>query len=215
MDRDPNEERAQVGEEGAVGPAGRRTTDAVSAAENITDSLELAENEERRLAEEAARPGGRSASFVANPLLLGLAPGAYLWKTLSSVRSVDLEQTLLVLPFTDALRLVKYLPGWLVHPDNVELAVRIATLLIRIHQAQLASIPDARPAMLELHKALRPAIQLLKDTMGFNLAAMRHVQRLVATRTSRFDEAAEEQQQGGLKRKLLEAIKPKQAAGRT
>lgn len=49
----------------------------------------------------------------ANPLLLGLSPGAYVLKVLAGVRAADLEQALLSLPFTDALKLLAYLAAWL------------------------------------------------------------------------------------------------------
>lgn len=48
-----------------------------------------------------------------NPLLLGQAPGAYVLRVVARVRSAELEQALLLLPFTDALRLMRYLVAWL------------------------------------------------------------------------------------------------------
>ncbi len=58
-----------------------------------------------------ANPAARPPA--ANPLLLGLSPGAYVLKVLAGVRSADLEQALLALPFTDALKLLAYLAAWL------------------------------------------------------------------------------------------------------
>lgn len=48
-----------------------------------------------------------------NPLLLGLSPSAHVLRVVSRVRSAELEQALLLLPFTDALRLMRYLVAWL------------------------------------------------------------------------------------------------------
>lgn len=59
----------------------------------------------------AASKGGRL--LASNPLLLGLAPEAYMLKQLGSVRAGDLEQALLILPFSDALRLLQYFCTWL------------------------------------------------------------------------------------------------------
>ena len=48
-----------------------------------------------------------------NPMLLGMAPAAYVLRVVGSVRANDLEQALLMVPFTDALALLQYLPLWL------------------------------------------------------------------------------------------------------
>lgn len=60
---------------------------------------------------------------------------------------------------------------------QVELTCRVAVMLLRLHHAQLVSTPSARHTLVLLHKRLRPAVQKLKDTLGFNLAALRHLQR--------------------------------------
>lgn len=207
------------GEAGAVAPAGKRSMDAVTAAENLGDALELAAVEQARLDAEAARPS--TSSFAHNPLLLGLEPATFVWKTIGSISPSDLEQTLMVLPFSDALRIVKYLPAWLEKADRVETSVRVATLLVRIHQLQLSSTPDARVPLLKLQRVLRPAVQRLKDVMGFNLAAMRMVQRVAvsaraggAAAAAGLQALADAGGEPSLKRKLLEArIESKLKAG--
>ena len=59
----------------------------------------------------AARQGGRA--LAPNPLLLGASPEAYMLKQLASVRVGDLEQSLLILPFSDTLRLLALFCAWL------------------------------------------------------------------------------------------------------
>jgi len=60
---------------------------------------------------------------------------------------------------------------------QVELVSRAATLLVRLHHAQLVATPAARAPLLELRRQLRRRTQQLKDRMGFNLAALSHLQR--------------------------------------
>eukprot|EP00983_Pelagomonas_calceolata_P054757 1143845-Pelagomonas_calceolata.AAC.5 len=78
---------------------------------------------------------------------------------LSSVRASDLESALLMLPFTDALRLLGYLPTWLEQGSAIELSTRVAVLLLRLHHSQLVATASARPLLLKLHKRLHPAVQ--------------------------------------------------------
>ena len=56
-----------------------------------------------------------------NPFLLGLDASAFVLKSISDVRASDVEQALLLLPFTDALRLLSFLPIWLSKRSNVSL----------------------------------------------------------------------------------------------
>ena len=60
---------------------------------------------------------------------------------------------------------------------QVELVSRAATLLVRLHHAQLVATPAARAPLLDLRRQLRRRTQQLKDRMGFNLAALSHLQR--------------------------------------
>lgn len=60
---------------------------------------------------------------------------------------------------------------------QVELSCRVATLLLRLHHSQLTSTPSARQTLVDLHKRMRSAVQSLKDTLGFNIAALKYLQR--------------------------------------
>ncbi len=176
--------------DGTAAPAGRRTLEAVSAADAIIDALEAAALEldrlrtadkERAEAEAAGRPPPRP--LPPNALMLGLAPSAYVLKVVSGVRASELEQAVMLLPFADALRLLGYLLRWLeAGGPAVELTVRLAVLLVRLHQGQLVATAAARPVLLALQRRLRPAAQGLKDVVGFNLAAMGHLGRRVRER---------------------------------
>lgn len=59
----------------------------------------------------------------------------------------------------------------------MELLCRVATLLLRLHMQQLMGTPSARPTLIELQALLHQRVQELKDLMGFNLAALNHLQR--------------------------------------
>ncbi|CAL8469217.1 g8758 [Coccomyxa elongata] len=172
---------------GQVGPvlAGRQTLEVLSGAESIVDALELAAAEAERqrvIAEEAAAAGTSGKAPPANPLLLGRSVEEYVLETVRRVRPGDLEQALLVLPFSDALRLLQYLCSWLAAGTQVELVSRCAALLVRLHHAQLLATPAARAPLIRLRQLLRDRTRALKDTLGFNAAAIAHLQRSLKER---------------------------------
>lgn len=97
----------------------------------------------------AASKGGRA--LPPNPLLLGASPEAYMLRQLASVRAGDLEQALLILPFSDALRLLAYFCTWLDRGAEVAfITPAVCSLLLYLtvwnhqHAPQLAcSAPEA------------------------------------------------------------------------
>jgi U3 small nucleolar RNA-associated protein 12 len=188
---------------GGGATAGRRTAEAVSAADAIVEALELAAGEEERVAEhaeEASRrrrhaaergrdPDADSAAAPPplpppNPMLLGAAPAEHVLAAVARVRGAELEQALLLLPFGDALRLLRYVAGALADGGGgrVETLARAAALLLRLHMAQLSAAPAARGVLTELRGLLRGRVQALKDVAGFNLAALGHLQRAARAR---------------------------------
>ena len=70
------------------------------------------------------------------------------------------------------------------NPSQVELCCRIATLLTRLHLRLLMASPSARPVLMQLHRRLHGAAQGLKDTLGFNLAALTHLARSAKERST-------------------------------
>lgn len=72
--------------------------------------------------------------------------------------------------------------------SQVELACRVAVLLVRLHHKQIVATPSARPVLVRVRGLMQTALQKKKDVMGFNLAAIRHLQRLVLeSHTSRLE----------------------------
>ncbi|KAJ0037278.1 hypothetical protein Pint_23110 [Pistacia integerrima] len=79
------------------------------------------------------KPRGNVAEFQPDIRMLGLSPSHYVLRTLSNVKTNDLEQTLPeynafrklllmsinALPFADALKLLSYLKDWASNPDKV------------------------------------------------------------------------------------------------
>jgi U3 small nucleolar RNA-associated protein 12 len=109
---------------------------------------------------------------------MGASPAAHVRAAVMRVRTAELEQCLLLLPFTSALQLLQYLPDWLAGSGlGAEAVCNVAVLLLRLHQRQLAGASDARAPLVAVRDALRPRLTALRDAMGFNLAAAEALQR--------------------------------------
>ena len=65
---------------------------------------------------------------------------------------------------------------------QVELACRVAVLLVRLHHRQLVATPSVRPVLLKVRELLHSEIRKQKDILGFNLAGTNHLIRLLQER---------------------------------
>lgn len=176
--------KEDVPEEGVVEAAGKKTQETLTATDLIIDALDMAEVETKRIAEhEEEKRRGKVANFQPNVLMLGLLPSDFVLRSLSNVRTSDLEQTLLALPFSDALKLLSYLKNWSIYSEKVELICRVAIILLQTHYHQLISTPSARSVLSDLKDVLHSRVKECKDTLGFNLAAMDHLKLLMAAKS--------------------------------
>jgi len=180
-DLEKQEQRSALEAEEGSRVAGERTLETLSSSDRILEALEMAANETKRAAER--KPG---EALPPNVLMMGMSPGEYVFKAVSSVRSADLEQAVMCLPFTNALGLLRYLTEWLKGGTNVELTARLAVLLLRIHHLQLVGTPSARPVLATLRGLLRRRVSELRDLFGSNVAALQHLQRTYTAEKSSF-----------------------------
>uniref|UniRef100_M8C6Y1 WD repeat-containing 3-like protein n=1 Tax=Aegilops tauschii TaxID=37682 RepID=M8C6Y1_AEGTA len=189
-------------DEGSVGVPGKKTKETVTATDAIIDALDTAEEEEKRLNEQKKLQNtGEGTKSKPNVIMQGHSPSEYVLNAVSSVRPNDLEQALLSLPFSDALKLMAYLKEWSLiplkislsnlictHPDlfvtlQVELVCRVCLVLLQTHHNQLTTTPAARSILTELKYILYGRVKDCKDTIGFNLAAMDHIKELLTMRS--------------------------------
>ncbi|KAL7594219.1 hypothetical protein Lser_V15G28362 [Lactuca serriola] len=174
----------ELPEEGAVAIAGKKTQDTLTGTDSIIEALDIATEELKRMAEnEEEKKQGKGGEFRSNVIMLGLSPSDYILRAVSKVHTNDLEQTLLALPFSDALKLLSNLKDWSSNPDKVELVCRIATVLLQLHHNQLVATTSTRPLLALLKDILHAKVKECKDTLGFNLAAMDHIKQLMASKS--------------------------------
>ncbi|XP_073009438.1 uncharacterized protein [Typha latifolia] len=173
-----------IPEEGAVGMPGKKSQETLTATDVVIDALDTAEEEIKRIDQhKEEQKNGKESEFQPNIMMRGLSPSDYVLHALSNVHANDLEQTLLSLPFSDALKIMSYMKEWALIPDKVELVCRVCTVLLQTHHNQLTTTPAARPMLTVLKDILHERVKECKDTIGFNLAAMDHLKDLMSMKS--------------------------------
>jgi U3 small nucleolar RNA-associated protein 12 len=169
----------------ASGVVAHATTDTSRGTDRLLEALQLASEETDKWTEyaqdvqSAQKSGDMEAATTGitppprNPLLLGLTPAGFILRTLRNIRPSDVDQVLLMLPFADAVKLLKYLILLLRHGQGVEIASKAALLILQVHHSQISSTKSLQPLVTSLQEAMLGAVSNLKNRVGFNMAGLK------------------------------------------
>lgn len=151
--------------------ASRKTVGSERAAENILECLEI---------------GGKfdadTAKVIPPIMLFYEAENSddYLVSVLSKVRGNDLEEALLLLPFSNVCDILERLPRLAEsRKDQSELLCKVTIFLFRIHHKPIVNSKTLLPSIRKLIKHLESAITEQRDIIGSNMHSMGLLQRRI------------------------------------
>lgn len=196
-------ERPIPGEsEGEAAHAGKKTMETVKAAERIMEAIELYKKEEDKIKEM-----GEKAEL--HPILKAhgdISPVRYVLEVLKKVKSSELEESLLVLPFSYVENLLTLIDVWMKNSWEVEKCTRCLTFLLKIHHNQITSNKVLVSTIESLKLHTRQSVLQLKDQVGFNLAGLRFLQQQLQMKDVMFFEDATEKLKKKQKMKKIVAF---------
>ncbi|KAI0693786.1 WD40 repeat-like protein [Cytidiella melzeri] len=162
----------------------KQTTETLMAGEKIIEALELADNELATLREyeEEKTNGGLSKQIAPPPrnqvlAAYDLSPEEYVLQVVQRISGTALYDALLVLPFGKVVSLMHYLNYWAQREWNLILTSRIIFFLLKTHHHQIVANRVMRTALIPLRKHLREGLRKQKDTLSYNLAALKYIKR--------------------------------------
>ncbi|CAM0136951.1 beta transducin [Umbelopsis sp. WA50703] len=175
-------EKTDLNEVDELGSAGKQTMETLKAGEKIIEALDLGDEDQAALAAyHKAKSQNLPASLPQrNPILIAmgdLPADKYVLQVVEKVRANDLEEALLVLPFSKVMSLINYLDQWAKKDWNIVLVCRILFTLLKTHHHQIVANRMMRPMLDSIRFHLRSQLQKHKDTMGYNRAALVYMQR--------------------------------------
>ncbi|KAH8407135.1 hypothetical protein KR222_007956 [Zaprionus bogoriensis] len=156
--------------------ASRKTVGSEKAAESIMECLEISKQYEL---EDIEKP-------ELHPLMIALQvknPTDFVITTLVRIRSSDMEEALLLLPFSVVCELLERLPAVITQrPDELELLCRVTVFLFKVHMKPIVAAKSMKPLLLKLLELLKKDVNALRDIMGYNLHALSLLQTEVEQR---------------------------------
>ncbi|CAK9807252.1 WD repeat-containing protein 3 [Anthophora plagiata] len=138
----------------------------------------------------------------------------YLLETLKRVRASDLEETLLLLPYSAACEILKQIPKLLKSDYHTELIARLALCLVQAHHGPIIATQELLPVLETVKTLASKKISDLRDVIGFNLYGMMYMQRIIeekegiqlfkdATRSSKHKSKVRRNKEKALKRAII------------
>ncbi|XP_015268386.1 PREDICTED: WD repeat-containing protein 3 [Gekko japonicus] len=188
--------------QGEAGLAGKKTIETVKGAERIMEAIELYREETTKLEEHRAicRAAGKEVPLPVNPILLAygsISPAAYVLEVLKKVKSSELEESLLVLPFSYVPDLLRLFSQYLQQDSEVELLCRALLILLRTPLGKITSNQMLLKVMENLKETTIAKVSQVRDVLGFNMAGLQFLKREIeakdevtffADATDRFEE---------------------------
>lgn len=149
----------------------RKTVGSEKAAENILECLELSKKFDADRSKEIPAIMSFYEATNSNDYLLGV---------LSKIRGGDLEESLLLLPFSNVCDILERLPKLAeLRNDQTELICKVVLFLFRIHHKPIVNNQVLLPSIQKLIKNLEGSIEELRDMVGTNIHAMGLMQRRI------------------------------------
>ncbi len=203
-DQEEDDDDDDIANEPQSEAAVKRSVLSVSSGDRIMEALERADQEMKDAAtflRSQEGKGNNAKKRMPSPFLLGMEPPQYMLWVLRSVKSAELEQSLLVLPLNYMERLMYYLIVLLRNGQGVELCSRAAVFLVKTHQNQLVGHQRMSTPLRELRRLVKQRLAEARDTIGYNLAAINIISKVAREHKSRYhipDEFAKKDVFGGL-----------------
>ena len=149
----------------------RKTVGAEKAAENILECLELSKNFDDEKPKDLP------------PLMMFYEADNtddYLLAVISKIRGSDLEEALLLLPFSVVTEILEKLPKLAEsRKDQTELICKVVIFLFRIHHKPIVTNQILLPSIQKLLRSLESSVVELRDMIGSNVHSMGLLQRRI------------------------------------
>ncbi|NXS80009.1 WDR3 protein, partial [Erpornis zantholeuca] len=199
--------------QGEAGLAGKKTIETIKAAERIMEAIELYREEMAKLKEHNAicKAAGKEVPFPVNPILRAygnITPSAYVLEVFKKVKSSELEESLLVLPFSYVPDLLRLFNEYIQLGSDVELLCRALLFLLKIHFGQITSNQMLVTVIENLKKTTISRVREARDVLGFNMAGLQFLKREIEAKdeVTFFADATERFEEKKRKRKKKEKM---------
>uniref|UniRef100_A0A336KWX1 CSON000766 protein n=1 Tax=Culicoides sonorensis TaxID=179676 RepID=A0A336KWX1_CULSO len=134
----------------------------------------------------------------------------FLINVLQRIRATDMDEGLLLLPFSAVCDMLKRMPHLIqTRKDQTELLCKVVLFCFKVHQKPLMNTQSLLPTIREIHEKLDAAIVALRDLIGFNMYGLTMIQRQIESNdgVELFRDASKEKKEHDKKKKKRQLAK--------
>ncbi|KAI8983108.1 WD40-repeat-containing domain protein [Pilobolus umbonatus] len=175
-------EKTDMNDNMEIDSAGKQTIETLKAGERLIEAMDLGDEERNGWAiYEANKKSGLPAiAPQRSPILMAMGniePERYVLDVLKKIKANDLEEALMILPFSKVMSLLSYIESWAKKDWSIILVSRVLFSVVKTHHNQIVANRMMRPMLDSIRFHLRQQLQRQKDMMGYNRAALTYLQR--------------------------------------
>nr|CAD7260148.1 unnamed protein product [Timema shepardi] len=158
----------------------KKTVGSERAAEQLLECLEVCQEyreqllEHSQMSKSSKKPPPPPAIMTAYKVS---TPDDFLLETLARIRTSDLEETLLILPFTSVCDLLNSLLPLLSRGYQTEMLCKVVVFLLKIHHGPIVGNQTLLPVISKLKKLMFTTVNNVRDMVGYNMQGLRYLQR--------------------------------------
>jgi len=163
--------------------ASKKTPTSIGGAEGIMDAVDLYRKDKKAEKEfylsvknVKSKPKYKSSEQIL--LLQNITASEWVLECIKKIRSSELEQSFLIIPFSYLQDLLELINMFLEKEVHVELVWKCAYFLLRIHHRQIISNKSLLEKELQKLKQKRKVIEKIRDRIGYNKSALEHVKSM-------------------------------------
>lgn len=186
-----------------TGMATKKTAETVKSAEKLMESIDVYREEIEKLKEhkrECEVAKKHLPAPVPHPMMMAYktpTPLHFVLHVCKQIKSSELEEALLVLPFSYVIEFLTILNDILEKEWSVELCCRCLFFLLRVHHGEITTNQVLLPVIDKLRNSAQRSVKKIRDAVGFNMAGLSFLQheieaqeevQLFADATQRFNE---------------------------
>jgi len=158
---------------------GKKTLEAVKGAEKLMEALDIYREESNKILDYEEMCKMNDASNVPapsrHPLMIAYnteTPDRFMLAVLLQIKSSELEESLLILPYRYVTELCKVLLTFLRNGWETEITCRCLMFLMRIHHGHMVSGDDLTTTLEGLNDVTMDQVSQMRDVIGFNMAGL-------------------------------------------
>ena len=166
-----------AGQDGEAALPTKKTVESEKGAERLMEAIEMYRKYNSDLAEHKAEceASGQHTAPPSLPLLMVAyqckSADEYMTKMIELVKSSEIEQTLLVIPFDIIVNLIEIIEKLLDYNRSSEVICRMFFFVVEVHFGPLSSATSLHPLIERVKVKVEEKLTTLRDLVGFNLAA--------------------------------------------